>query len=109
MLYLVAFGIFIYILIKTLKFDDVIKNMGKPSKQPIVESVKLLYKPNDSKMANYLDINYKNNKLENEIPLKINKLEDDINIVDYVNTNTNTIGIINELELEHQELAPDPI
>lgn len=100
MLYLVAFGIFIYILIKTLKFDDVIKNMGKPSKQPIVESVKLLYKPNDSKMANYLDINYKNNKLKDEIPLKINKVENDINIVDYVNTNTNTIGIINELELE---------
>lgn len=100
MLYLVVFGIFIYILVKTLKFDDVIKNLGKEKKEMVVKPIELVYKNVDYRMANYLNVNYEDNKLEDEKSLTIKKINNNENIIDYVNKNNNTLGIANELELE---------
>lgn len=101
MLYLVAFCLFIYILIKALKFDDFINNYGKKIKKEIPSIVKLATDKsnNDSRMANYLFTNYKNNKLENEIDLRVVKQK---NVISYVANNKNTVGITNELNIFSQ-------
>ena len=101
MLYLVAFCLFIYILIKALKFDDFINNYGKKIKKEIPSIVKLVTDKsnNDSRMANYLFTNYKNNKLENEIDLRVVKQK---NVISYVANNKNTVGITNELNIFSQ-------
>lgn len=100
MLYLVVFGIFIYILVKTLKFDDIIKNLGKTEIEMPIKPIELVYKNIDYRMANYLNVNYEDNKLEDEKSLRIKKIDNNENIIEYVNNNINTVGIINELELE---------
>ena len=104
MLYLVAFCLFIYILIKALKFDDFINNYGKKVKKETPNIVELVTDKsnNDSRMANYLFTNYKNNKLENEIDLGLVKQNSIKDVISYVANNKNTVGIGNELDIFSQ-------
>ena len=108
MLYLVAFCLFIYILIKALKFDDFINNYGKKVKKKTPDIVELVTDKsiNDSRMANYLFTNYKNNKLENEIDLELVKQNSIKDVISYVANNKNTVGIGNELDILSQ---PDKV
>ena len=108
MLYLVAFCLFIYILIKALKFDDFINNYGKKVKKETPDIVELVTDKsiNDSRMANYLFTNYKNNKLENEIDLGLVKQNSIKDVISYVANNKNTVGIGNELDILSQ---PDKV
>ena len=104
MLYLVAFCLFIYLLIKALKFDDFINNYGKKVKKETPNIVELVTDKsnNDSRMANYLFTNYTNNKLENEIDLGLVKQNSIKDVISYVANNKNTVGIGNELDIFSQ-------
>lgn len=104
MLYLIAFGLFIYILIKTLKFDIFIDNYGKKPKIEKPDIVELVCDKsnNDTRMGNYLLTNYKNNKLDNEIELEKVEQNDITNVISYVANNKNKVGIANELDILSQ-------